>query len=177
MRPGDGNMTPTTRGVDADGSGVIDYTEFLAATLDRHVSFNRAVTPCYVCSDWCHRQQYMKEDVCWAAFRVFDRNGDGHISTQELKQAGQINNVLFCWGNLIQADFHPNHWTHADKKAFTIFYCRLFDRVAKLVSQLICWAQEIYILYKNPCFMLLSAWQRLLVTASATILKENKQTW
>ena len=29
----------------------------------------------------------MKEDVCWAAFRVFDRNGDGHISTQELKQA------------------------------------------------------------------------------------------
>lgn len=23
-------------GVDADGSGVIDYTEFLAATLDRH---------------------------------------------------------------------------------------------------------------------------------------------
>ncbi|CAE7831859.1 CPK2, partial [Symbiodinium microadriaticum] len=53
-------------GVDADGSGVIDYTEFLAATLDR--------------------QQYMKEDVCWAAFRVFDRNGDGHISKDELKQ-------------------------------------------------------------------------------------------
>ena len=29
----------------------------------------------------------MKEDVCWAAFRVFDRNGDGHISKDELKQA------------------------------------------------------------------------------------------
>ena len=28
----------------------------------------------------------MKEDVCWAAFRVFDRNGDGHISKEELKQ-------------------------------------------------------------------------------------------
>ena len=26
-------------GVDADGSGVIDYTEFLAATLDRQVAF------------------------------------------------------------------------------------------------------------------------------------------
>merc|ERR1719446_1983742 len=53
-------------GVDADGSGVIDYTEFLAATLDK--------------------QQYMKEDVCWAAFSVFDRNGDGNISKDELKQ-------------------------------------------------------------------------------------------
>ena len=38
------------------------------------------------CTVTC-RQQYMKEDVCWAAFRVFDRNGDGHISKDELKQA------------------------------------------------------------------------------------------
>merc|ERR1712176_1047035 len=52
--------------VDSDGSGVIDYTEFLAATLDKRV--------------------YMKEDVCWSAFRVFDRNGDGKISQDELKQ-------------------------------------------------------------------------------------------
>merc|ERR1712176_1050598 len=51
--------------VDSDGSGVIDYTEFLAATLDKRV--------------------YMKEDVCWSAFRVFDRNGDGKISPEELK--------------------------------------------------------------------------------------------
>merc|ERR1712232_549616 len=52
--------------VDSDGSGVIDYTEFLAATLDKRV--------------------YMKEDVCWSAFRVFDRNGDGKISKEELRQ-------------------------------------------------------------------------------------------
>jgi len=52
--------------VDADGSGVIDYTEFLAATLDRRA--------------------YLKEDVCWAAFRLFDKNGDGNISQEELKQ-------------------------------------------------------------------------------------------
>jgi len=52
--------------VDSDGSGVIDYTEFLAATLDKRA--------------------YMQEDVCWAAFRVFDRNGDGRISREELKQ-------------------------------------------------------------------------------------------
>merc|ERR1712048_256822 len=50
--------------VDSDGSGVIDYTEFLAATLDKRV--------------------YMKEDVVWSAFRVFDRNGDGNISKEEI---------------------------------------------------------------------------------------------
>jgi len=52
--------------VDSDGSGVIDYTEFLAATLDKKV--------------------YMCEDVCWQAFRIFDKNGDGKISKDEIKQ-------------------------------------------------------------------------------------------
>merc|ERR1712146_779799 len=51
--------------VDSDGSGVIDYTEFLAATLDK--------------------KSYMQEDVCWSAFRVFDRNGDGKISAKEFE--------------------------------------------------------------------------------------------
>mmetsp|Transcript_38649 Transcript_38649/g.124195 ORF Transcript_38649/g.124195 Transcript_38649/m.124195 type:complete len:477 (-) Transcript_38649:169-1599(-) len=50
--------------VDSDGSGVIDYTEFLAATLDKKL--------------------YMQEDVCWQAFRVFDRDGDGKISREEI---------------------------------------------------------------------------------------------
>jgi len=51
--------------VDSDGSGVIDYTEFLAATLDKRA--------------------YLQEDVCWSAFRLFDKNGDGKISQEELK--------------------------------------------------------------------------------------------
>jgi len=50
--------------VDSDGSGVIDYTEFLAASLDKKV--------------------YMAEDVCWQAFRIFDRNGDGKIDKTEI---------------------------------------------------------------------------------------------
>eukprot|EP00929_Paragymnodinium_shiwhaense_P058567 TRINITY_DN2932_c0_g2_i1.p1 TRINITY_DN2932_c0_g2~~TRINITY_DN2932_c0_g2_i1.p1 ORF type:complete len:525 (+),score=165.30 TRINITY_DN2932_c0_g2_i1:97-1575(+) len=65
--------------VDSDGSGVIDYTEFLAATLDKRV--------------------YMKEDVCWAAFRVFDRNGDGKISQDELKMVLHDKEVESVVGN------------------------------------------------------------------------------
>lgn len=52
--------------VDSDGSGVIDYTEFLAATLDM--------------------KQYIQEDVCWAAFRVFDLDGNGKITKDELAE-------------------------------------------------------------------------------------------
>jgi len=64
--------------VDADGSGVIDYTEFLAATLDKRM--------------------YLKEDVCWSAFRVFDRNGDGKISQDELKQVLESDDVTDVMG-------------------------------------------------------------------------------
>ena len=41
--------------MDADGSGVIDYTEWIASTLNM--------------------KQYFQEDVLWAAFKVFDRDG------------------------------------------------------------------------------------------------------
>jgi len=57
-------LTKVISEVDADGSGSIDYTEFLAATLEKRA--------------------YMEEDICWQAFRVFDRNGDGKIDKKEL---------------------------------------------------------------------------------------------
>eukprot|EP01068_Selenidium_serpulae_P013690 Selendium_serpulae@DN5992_c0_g1_i2.p1 len=52
--------------VDSDGSGSIDYTEFIAATMDQKL--------------------YMKMDTCRAAFRVFDLDGSGKISPDELRQ-------------------------------------------------------------------------------------------
>jgi calcium-dependent protein kinase len=64
-------------GIDADNSGMIDYTEFLAATIER--------------------RQYIQEDVCWTAFRVFDVNGDGKITPSELRMVlsdGGVNNMV-----------------------------------------------------------------------------------
>jgi calcium-dependent protein kinase len=50
--------------IDLHKSGAIDYTEFLAAFLEK--------------------RQYLKQSVCWRAFNVFDRDHDGHIDPDEL---------------------------------------------------------------------------------------------
>lgn len=53
------------KNVDTNGTGHIDYSEFLAATLDKQV--------------------LMQTDLCWEAFRIFDLDGDGKLSMEELK--------------------------------------------------------------------------------------------
>lgn len=60
-------------GLDDDGNGVIDYTEFLAAAIDKKL--------------------YTQRDVCWAAFNVFDCDRSGSISFEELKQVLEGRNV------------------------------------------------------------------------------------
>merc|ERR1712118_599268 len=57
--------------IDDNDSGVIDYTEFLAASLAK--------------------RDYNEESVCWSAFRVFDTDGDMRISQQELATALNAN--------------------------------------------------------------------------------------
>lgn len=71
------NLKDLMQEMDADGSGCIEYTEFLAATLDQ--------------------QQYNQENVCWAAFQVFDADGSGSISRSELEQVlsnGELEKVM-----------------------------------------------------------------------------------
>merc|ERR1712176_440556 len=61
-------------GTDCDGSGVVDYTEFLAAAIDKRA--------------------FLQEDVCWSAFRVLDKNGDGKVSKAELEGIMHANEDL-----------------------------------------------------------------------------------
>jgi len=51
--------------IDTNGSGEINYTEFLAATLDASV--------------------FMREEYLKAAFKMFDTNGNGMIDPHELR--------------------------------------------------------------------------------------------
>jgi len=72
------------KGIDADGSGQVDYTEFLAATMDS--------------------KMHQQEDLCWSAFRVFDRDASGAISREELKQVLVDPNVQEALGHAVVED-------------------------------------------------------------------------
>lgn len=50
--------------VGTDGNDTIEYTEFLAAALDK--------------------QKILKEDVVWEAFKIFDQDGSGSVTKKEL---------------------------------------------------------------------------------------------
>merc|ERR1712060_215325 len=58
---------------DADNSGMLDYTEFLAATIDR--------------------KRLLTEEVLWTAFNVFDLDGDGVITTSEVASILEKGNI------------------------------------------------------------------------------------
>uniref|UniRef100_A0A7S3NFM7 EF-hand domain-containing protein n=1 Tax=Euplotes harpa TaxID=151035 RepID=A0A7S3NFM7_9SPIT len=53
-------------GADTDGSGTINYTEFIAATMEQNM--------------------YLKEENLRTAFKMFDKDGSGKISIEEMKQ-------------------------------------------------------------------------------------------
>merc|ERR1712032_1284356 len=60
------DLVDIVAGLDTDGSGSIDYTEFIASTLTR--------------------KQYLREEVLWSVFRTFDLDGDGKIQRDEFAQ-------------------------------------------------------------------------------------------
>ena len=53
------------RGADTDGSGAINYTEFLAATMNQ--------------------QTFLKESYLKTAFKMFDTDNSGKIDMEELR--------------------------------------------------------------------------------------------
>jgi len=59
-------MSQIAQVVDIDGSGAIDYTEFLAAAMDR--------------------RKMLEESACWSAFTHFDKNNDKFIERSELEE-------------------------------------------------------------------------------------------
>lgn len=65
--------------VDSDGSGSVDYMEFIAATMDRRL--------------------YNQREVAWRAFRMFDRDGNGKISVSELAKVFQDDSVQRNFGS------------------------------------------------------------------------------
>mmetsp|Transcript_30485 Transcript_30485/g.67079 ORF Transcript_30485/g.67079 Transcript_30485/m.67079 type:complete len:369 (-) Transcript_30485:139-1245(-) len=65
--------------MDTDGNGYIEYTEFLAASLDK--------------------KHYAEEKICWAAFQVFDRDNSGEISREELVKVLDDSTVAMVLGS------------------------------------------------------------------------------
>merc|ERR1719195_895845 len=50
--------------VGTDGNDTIEYTEFIAAAMDK--------------------KKIIKEDVVWEAFKIFDQDGNGQVTKKEL---------------------------------------------------------------------------------------------
>ena len=57
-------MIELLKGADLDNSGSIDYTEFLAATIDAQI--------------------YLRDDYLKTAFDMFDKDGSGKIDKDEV---------------------------------------------------------------------------------------------
>merc|ERR1719335_420026 len=77
-------MTQVFESVDTDGSGEIEYSEFLAAAMQKSM--------------------YASDQAVLAAFRVFDVDGDGRISMQELARIVDTEDLEMPGGDLARMD-------------------------------------------------------------------------
>jgi len=68
--------------LDVDGNGSIDYTGFIAATLDM--------------------KTYTEEELCWKAFEVLDPDGTGKITAEGLSEAFHIDEVDVTAADMVE---------------------------------------------------------------------------
>ena len=83
----------TFESIDTDQSGKIDYTEFLAVTMEKNV--------------------YLKEEKLYAAFKLFDLNGDGLISQEELSKvlgSSRFSSVIQILGDNDYNNVDKSYW-------------------------------------------------------------------
>lgn len=67
------DMDKVLHDLDKNGNGMLDFTEFISASLDE--------------------QLFFREEVCWEVFSVFDQKGDKRISMEELQYALKHENL------------------------------------------------------------------------------------
>jgi len=68
--------------LDVDGNGSIDYTGFIAATLDM--------------------KTYTEEELCWKAFEVLDPDGSGKITAEGLSEALHTDEVDVTAADMVE---------------------------------------------------------------------------
>lgn len=90
------NVTSMIENMERSGTstGRINYTDFLAATLDK--------------------KHYQEERICWEAFQMFDRNGDGFISRQDLTQVLHSSEVETLLTSVVVDHILERHDTDGD---------------------------------------------------------------
>lgn len=90
------NVTSMIENIERGGTctGRINYTDFLAATLDK--------------------KHYQEERICWEAFQMFDRNGDGFISRQDLTQVLHSSEVETLLTSVVVDHILERHDTDGD---------------------------------------------------------------
>ena len=99
------NLEELFSSIDTDKSGVINYTEFLAATIDKKI--------------------YLNEEKMYEAFKAFDKDGSGKISAKEIHEVLKMSNEDDSKVQEIIDQFDTNKDGEIDYNEFIIMMTKL----------------------------------------------------